>query len=107
MVEQKFASPSLNPAKNEYVKYVRMFLGDVLELDGFNELKGGGFSMDFTNMILIDVPADYGWDTKGIIRIGNKKDIAAYLDGDCSGRCLIFCHGNGETVVSEKHWFDK
>ena len=34
MVEQKFASPTLNPAKNEYVKYVRMFLGDVLELDG-------------------------------------------------------------------------
>ena len=107
MVEQKFASPSLNPAKNEYVKYVRMFLGDVLELDGFNELKGGGFSMDFTNMILLDVPADYGWDTKGIMRIGKEKDIAAYLDGDCLGRCLIFCHGNGETAVSERHWFNK
>ncbi len=63
--------------------------------------------MDFQDMILIDVPADYGWDTKGIIRIGNKKDIAAYLTGDCGGRCLIFCHGNGETVISERHWFNK
>ena len=63
--------------------------------------------MDFTYMILMDVPADYGWDTKGIMRIGDKKDIAAYLTGDCGGRCLIFCHGNGETVVSERHWFNK
>lgn len=63
--------------------------------------------MEFTYMILRVVPADYGWDTKGIIRIGDKKDIAAFLDGDCSGRCLVFCHGNAETAVSERHWFNK
>ena len=63
--------------------------------------------MEFTYMILRVVPADYGWDTKGIMRIGAQKDIAAYLDGDCGGRCLIFCHGNGETVISERHWFNK
>ncbi len=63
--------------------------------------------MDFVQMSLLDVEADYGWYSPGIIRIGKKRDIAAYLSGDCSGRCLIFCHGNGETAVSEKHWFDK
>ena len=63
--------------------------------------------MEFTYMILRVVPADYDWETKGIMRIGDKKDIAAYLTGDCSGRCLIFCHGNAETAVSEKYWFNK
>ena len=63
--------------------------------------------MDFTQMILIKVKADYERDSPGIIRLGKKRDIAAYLSGDCSGRCLIFCHGNGETAVSEKHWFNK
>ena len=39
--------------------------------------------------------------------MGKKKDIAAYLCGDCKGRCLIFCHGNAETAISETFWFDK
>ena len=31
--------------------------------------------MDFTQMILLDVEADYEWDSPGIIRIGKKRDI--------------------------------
>ena len=63
--------------------------------------------MDFTKMILKDIPADYSWDTSGIIRLGHKQDIAACLCGDCKGRCLIFCHGNAETAISEMFWFDE
>ena len=63
--------------------------------------------MDFTYMILKDIKANYYWDSPGIVRIGKDRDIAAYLVGDCSGQCLIFCHGNGETAVTEKHWFDE
>ncbi len=62
--------------------------------------------MDFAQMILKNVSSDYSWDSLGIIRLGREMDIAAYLSGDCRGRCLIFCHGNAETAVSEKHWFD-
>lgn len=63
--------------------------------------------MDFTQLILMSVKADYSWDSPGIVHLGDKQDIAAYLSGDCSGRCLIFLHGNGETAVSEKYWFDQ
>lgn len=58
-------------------------------------------------LILKNIPADYGWDDEGIVRIGGLKDIAAYVAGDFKGPCLIFCHGNGETAVSEKYWFKK
>ncbi|MCR4574605.1 MAG: alpha/beta hydrolase [Lentisphaeria bacterium] len=58
--------------------------------------------MNFTQMILIGAQADYRWDSPGIVRLGPERDIAAYLGGDCKGRCLIFCHGNGENAVSEK-----
>ncbi len=63
--------------------------------------------MELTDLVLIDIEADYGWDSPGIIRIGEKKDIAAYLGGDCSGKCVIFCHGNGETAISERYWFNR
>ena len=62
--------------------------------------------MDFAQMILKNVSSDYSWDSLGIIRLGREMDIAAYLSGDCRGRCLIFCHGNAETAVTEKYWFD-
>ena len=58
-------------------------------------------------MLLKNIPADYGWDDDGIVRIGGSKDIAAYVAGDFKGPSLIFCHGNGETAVSEKYWFKK
>ena len=58
-------------------------------------------------LILKNIPADYGWEDEGIVRIGESKDIAAYVAGDFKGPCLIFCHGNGETAVSEKYWFKK
>lgn len=63
--------------------------------------------MDFTEMIQTRVPADYDWDSPGIIRLGSNNDIAAYAIGNFGGRSLIFCHGNGETAVSEKYWFDR
>ena len=63
--------------------------------------------MDFTEMILLDFPADYDFDSPGIIHIGDNGDIAAYICGDFTGPCIIFCHGNGETAVSEKELFDE
>ena len=65
------------------------------------------FIMDFPHLILKSIKADYYWDSPGIVRLGKKHDIAAYLSGDCCGRCLIFLHGNGETAVSEYYWFDE
>lgn len=61
----------------------------------------------FEKMIGVKVPCDYGWDDGGIIRIGSKKDIAAYAVGDFKGKCIIILHGNGETAVSEKDLFDE
>lgn len=58
-------------------------------------------------LVLKNIPADYGWEDEGIVRLGSSKDIAAYIAGDFKGPCLIFCHGNGETAVSEKYWFKK
>ena len=58
-------------------------------------------------LLLKHIPADYTWDDENIVRIGRSKDIAAYAAGDFKGPCLIFCHGNGETAVSEKYWFNK
>ena len=63
--------------------------------------------MDLLEMIQVRIEADYDWDSPGIIRIGENRDIAAYLSGNCRGRRLIFCHGNGESAVSEKRWFDE
>lgn len=65
----------------------------------------GGNSEGFEQMILRRFPSDYGWGTEGIVRIGRERDIAALAVGDFNGRCLIFCHGNGETAVSEKDLF--
>lgn len=60
----------------------------------------------FEKMIGVKVPCDYGWDAEGIVRIGSKRDIAAYASGDFKGKCLIFLHGNGETAISEKDLYD-
>lgn len=57
--------------------------------------------------LLLRIPADYRWTDAGIVRIGAAKDIAAYAIGDFRGKCLIFCHGNGETAVSERYWFEQ
>ena len=57
--------------------------------------------------LLLHIPADYGWTDAGIVRIGAARDIAAYAIGDFRGKCLIFCHGNGETAFSERYWFEK
>ena len=59
------------------------------------------------NKLLLHIPADYSWSDAGIVRIGADRDIAAYAVGDFRGKCLIFCHGNGETAVSERYWFGK
>ena len=61
----------------------------------------------FEKMIGVKVPCDYGWDDEGVVRIGAKRDVAAYAAGDFKGKCIIFLHGNGETAVSEKDLFDK
>ena len=61
----------------------------------------------FERMILRRIPADYGWSDAGVVRIGAARDIAAYTIGDFRGKCLIFCHGNGETAVSERYWFEQ
>ena len=60
----------------------------------------------FEQMIGVKVPCDYTWDDKGIVRIGARRDIAAYAAGDFKGKCVIFLHGNGETAVSEKYLYD-
>ena len=57
--------------------------------------------------LLLHFQADYRWSDAGIVRIGAARDIAAYTIGDFRGKCLIFCHGNGETAVSERYWFEK
>ena len=57
--------------------------------------------------LLLRIPADYSWTDAGIVRIGASEDIAAYTVGDFRGYCLIFCHGNGETAVSERYWFEQ
>lgn len=57
--------------------------------------------------LLLHIPADYRWTDAGIVRIGAARDIAAYTIGDFRGKCLIFCHGNGETAVSERYWFEQ
>ena len=57
--------------------------------------------------LLLHIPADYLWSDAGIVRIGAARDIAAYAIGDFRGKCLIFCHGNGETAVSERYWFEQ
>lgn len=57
--------------------------------------------------LLLHIPADYRWMDAGIVRIGAARDIAAYEIGDFRGKCLIFCHGNGETAVSERYWFEQ
>lgn len=64
-----------------------------------------GEVVGFEQMILRRFPSDYGWEAEGIVRIGRERDIAALAVGDFKGRCLIFCHGNGETAVSEKDLF--
>lgn len=56
-------------------------------------------------MIGVKIPCDYGWDDEGIVRIGAKRNIAAYVAGDFSGKCIIFLHGNGETAISEKELY--
>ena len=61
----------------------------------------------FEKMILLGIPADYSWSDAGIVRLGESRDIAALSVGDFRGLCLIFCHGNGETAVSERCWFEK
>ena len=61
----------------------------------------------FEKMIGIKVPCDYAWNDDGIVRIGAKRDIAAYAAGDFKGKCVTFLHGNGETAVSEKYLFDQ
>ena len=57
--------------------------------------------------LLLRIPADYLWSDAGIVCIGAARDIAAYTIGDFRGKCLIFCHGNGETAVSERYWFEQ
>ena len=57
--------------------------------------------------LLLHIPADYRWSDAGIVRIGAARDVAAYTIGDFRGKSLIFCHGNGETAVSERYWFEK
>ena len=57
--------------------------------------------------LLLHIPADYRWMDAGIVRIGAERDIAAYAIGDFRGKCLLFCHGNGETAVSERYWFEQ
>ena len=57
--------------------------------------------------LLLHIPADYSWADAGIVRIGAERGIAAYTVGDFCGKCLIFCHGNGETAASERYWFEK
>lgn len=59
----------------------------------------------FEQMIGVKVACDYTWNDDGIVRIGAKRDIAAYAGGDFKGKCVIFLHGNGETAVSEKYLF--
>jgi len=61
----------------------------------------------FEKMILLQIPADYSWSDSGIVRLGKRQDIAAFAVGDFSDLCLIFCHGNGETAISERYWFEK
>jgi len=60
----------------------------------------------FEKMIDIKVPCDYRWDDDGIVRIGAKLDIAAYVAGGFGGKCVTFLHGNGETATSEKFLYD-
>ena len=60
----------------------------------------------FEKMIGVKVSCDYAWDDEGIVRMGQRRDIAAYAGGDFKGKCIVFLHGNGETAVSEKHLFD-
>ena len=59
----------------------------------------------FEKMIGVKVPCDYGWEDEGIVRIGARRDIAAYAVGDFKGKCIIFLHGNGETAISEKELY--
>ena len=61
----------------------------------------------FLRKLLLHIPADYSWTDAGIVRIGVARDIAAYAVGDFRGKSLIFCHGNGETAVSERYWFER
>ena len=56
---------------------------------------------------LLHIQADYSWTDAGIVCIGAARDIAAYAIGDFRGKCQIFCHGNGETAVSERYWFER
>ncbi len=60
----------------------------------------------FEKMIGVKIPCDYTWGDEGIVRIGSKRDIAAYTSGDFNGKCIIFLHGNGETAVSEKDLYN-
>ena len=60
----------------------------------------------FEKMIGIKVPCDYRWNDDGIVRIGAKRDIAAYVAGGFGGKCVIFLHGNGEIATSEKFLYD-
>ena len=60
----------------------------------------------FEKMIGIKIPCGYRWDDEGIVRIGAKRDIAAYAAGGFGGKCVIFLHGNGETVTTEKLLYD-
>lgn len=60
----------------------------------------------FEKMIGVKIPCDYGWDDDGIVRIGAKLDIAAYVAGGFGGKCVIFFHGNGETATTEKFLYD-
>ena len=62
-------------------------------------------TINFEKMIGVKIPCDYGWDNEGIVRIGAKRDIAAYAAGDFAGKCIIFLHGNGETAISEKELY--
>ena len=57
-------------------------------------------------MIGVNIPCDYGWDDEGIVRVGAKRDIAAYAAGGFGGKCVIFLHGNGETATSEMQLYD-
>lgn len=60
----------------------------------------------FEQMIGIRVACDYTWNDDGIVRIGAKRDIAAYAAGGFGGKCVIFLHGNGEIATSEKFLYD-
>lgn len=60
----------------------------------------------FEKMIGVKIPCGYGWDEEGIVRIGAKRDIAAYAAGGFGGKCVIFLHGNGETATTEKFLYD-